>query len=101
MDTDGFRERLKKRKLNDDKIEASIAMAERFEAYLNASRGKSDTTVTWDFCNSLILEGQNTYDNLIAIARYGHFVKNNAIYVAVLELLDGAEAQPNFYKRVG
>ena len=41
MDTDGLRERLKKRKLNDDKIEASIAMAERFEADPNASRGKS------------------------------------------------------------
>ena len=102
MDTDGFREQLKKRKLSDDKIEASIAIAERFEAYLNASRGgKSDAAVTWEFCNGLILEGQNTYDNLLAIARYGHFIKNNAIYVAILELLDGAEAQPNFYKRVG
>ena len=101
MDTEGFRVWLKKRKLSDDKIEASVTMAERFEAYLNAWRGKPDTAVTWEFCNNLILEGQNTYDNLLAIAWYGHFIKNNAIYVAVLELLDGAEAQQNFYNRVG
>ena len=33
--------------------------------------------------------------------RYGHFIKNNDVYVAFLELLDGAEAQPNLYKKVG
>jgi hypothetical protein len=46
-------------------------------------------------------EGQNTYDNLVAVARYGRFMKNNEIYIAILELLDGAEAQPYLYQKVG
>jgi hypothetical protein len=36
----------------------------------------------------------------VALARYGLFTQNNALFVAILELLDGAEAQPNFYRRV-
>ena len=101
MDREGFRELLKTRNLTDDKIEASIALAERFEAFISTTRGKPDANTTWAFCKILIQEGQNTYDNLLAIARYGRFMKNNEIYVAILELLDGAEAQPNLYQKVG
>jgi len=101
MDREGFRELLKTRKLSDEKIEASIAIAERFETYLNSSCDKPEADSAWEFCNILIDEGQNTYDNMLAIARYGRFIKSNAIYVAILELVDGAEAQPNLYKKVG
>jgi len=101
MDREGFRELLKTRQLTDEKIEASIAIAERFEEYLGSLGGKPDAASTWKFCNILIHEGQNSYDNLLALARYGRFTKNNVIYVAIVELLDGAEAQPNFYQKVG
>jgi hypothetical protein len=101
MDQEGFRELLNTRKLTEEKIKASIAIAERFDAYLIDSGGEPDATLTWKFCKILIQEGQNTYDNLLALARYGLFIKNNAIYVAILEVLDGAEAQPNLYKKVG
>ena len=101
MNTQAFREFLKTRKLTDDKIKASIALAERFEAYIQSVGGKPDADTTWAFCNILIKEGQNTYDNLVTVARYGRFLKNNEIYVAILELLDGAEAQPNLYQKVG
>lgn len=56
---------------------------------------------SWKFSESLMLERQNTYDNYLALARYGGFIKNNPIYVAIIELLDGAEAQPNLYQKVG
>ncbi len=101
MNTQSFREFLKTRKLTDEKIEASVALAERFEAYIQSADGKPDASTTWAFCNILIKEGQNTYDNLVTVARYGRFMKNNEIYVAILELLDGAEAQPNLYQKVG
>jgi hypothetical protein len=101
MDREGFRELLKTRKLNDEKIEASIAIAERFEEHLVALGEILDETAAWMFSKILIQEGQNTYDNLLALGRYGLFIKNNDIYVAILELLDGAEAQPNLYKKVG
>jgi hypothetical protein len=101
MDRDGFRDLLKTRKLSDEKIDASIAIAERFEEYLTSLNITTDADTVWQFSKILIQEGQNTYDNLLALARYGRFTKNNVIYVAVLELLDGAEAQPNLYKKVG
>jgi hypothetical protein len=101
MDREGFRKLLQTRKLNEDQIEASIAMAERFEEYLGAQAEAPDAISTWKFCKTLIQEGKNTYDNLLAIGRYGLFIKNNAIYVAILEVLDGAEVQPNLYQKVG
>jgi len=101
MDREGFRELLKTRQLTDDEIEASIAIAERFEEYLSSLGGIPDAASTWKFSKMLIHEGQNTYNNLLSLARYGRFTKNNVIYVAIVELLDGAEAQPNLYKKVG
>jgi hypothetical protein len=101
MDKEGFRELLKTRKLNDEQVEASIAIAERFEGYITVSGMPADGTAAWEFSKILIQEGQNTYDNLLALARYGLLMKNNGVYVAFLELLDGAEAQPNLYKKVG
>ncbi len=101
MDREGFRKFLRARKMSDEKIEAAISISERFETYLSASSSKSDLDITWEFCKTLIDEGQNSYDNLLALARYGRFTKNNSIYVAMLEVLDGAEAQPNLYKKVG
>jgi hypothetical protein len=101
MDTEGFREFLKTRKLSEDKINESIAMAERFEQYVKETGTSPDAELTWRFCKILIQEGKNSYDNLLALARYGRFIKNNTIFVAMLELLDGAEAQPNLYQKVG
>jgi hypothetical protein len=101
MDREGFRELLESRKLNEDQIEASIAMAERFEDFLAAQGDIQQAISTWKFCKILIQEGKNTYDNLLAVGRYGIFIKSNAIYVAILEVLDGAEVQPNLYQKVG
>jgi hypothetical protein len=101
MDSQGFQEFLQKRKLSDEQIEASIAIAQRFEQYLTATGMAPDATSAWSFSRLLIQEGTNTYDNLLALGRYGLFIKNTSLYVAILELLDGAEAQPNLYKKVG
>jgi len=101
MDREGFCELLKARKLSDDKIETSIALAERFEAFIKTSGGAQDSGTTWEFCKVLIQEDENSYDNLVAVARYGRFLENDGIYIAILELLDGAEAQPNLYRKVG
>jgi hypothetical protein len=101
MDREGYRELLKSRNVSKDKIEASIALAERFEAYLGSLDGQPDVASTWNFCRTLIQEKQNTYDNLLALARYGRFIRDKNIYVAILEVLDGAEVQPNLYQKVG
>jgi hypothetical protein len=54
-----------------------------------------------EFVNTLIAEGANGEENLFALARYGRFCKNNVLYVAILELLDGGEAFAGMYSKVG
>jgi hypothetical protein len=101
MDQDGFRTMLQTRKLSEEKIEASLRLAERFEKFIQ-DRGQAPWAETaWAFSKVLIAEEANTEDNYITLARYGLFTDNNDLYVAILELLDGAEAQANLHRLVG
>ena len=101
MDRQGFRVMLEGRKVPADKLDSALALAERFEQFVEQADGKPAAETTWAFCQILIQEEQNTYDNLITLARYGRFTRNDEIYVAILELLDGEEAQRNLYRRIG
>jgi len=97
MDKDGFRAMLRARKLADEAIEASVALAERFEAFAQA-RGSAPAEAAPAFSKLLIEEGQNSEASYYALARYGRFTGDWALYVAILELLDGAEAQANLHR---
>jgi hypothetical protein len=101
MDRDGFRAMLQTRKLTEEQLEASLALAERFETFLDDAARPPSAESAWAFSQLLIAEGQNTEANYVTVARYGLFTHNNELYVAILELLDGAEAQANLYCLVG
>lgn len=100
MDKQGFRIMLEGRKISAEKLDSALALAERFEQYA-AQAGGFSTETAWVFSKILIAEGQNSEENFITLARYGLFIKNNVIFVAFLEVLDGGEAQENLYQRVG
>jgi len=99
MDKQGFRTMLEGRKVPADKLDAALALADRFEQFA-AQQGGFSTATAWAFSNILIAEGQNSEENFITLARYGLFIKNNSVFVAFLEALDGGEAQENLYTRV-
>lgn len=99
MDKQGFRTILEGRHVPGEKMDSALALAERFEQLASRSGGFSADSA-WAFSKVLIDEGQNTEENFITLARYGLFIKNNRVFVAFLELLDGGEAQENLYKRV-
>ncbi len=99
MDQTGFRTLLEGRKVPAEKLASALALAERFEQFAAQSGGFS-TENAWAFSNLLIAEGQNSEENFITLARYGLFIKNNTVYIAFLEVLDGGEAQENLYQRV-
>ena len=99
MDQPGFRMMLEGRKVPTEKLEAALALAERFEQFA-AQSGDFSAETDWAFSRILIAEGQNTVDNFLTLARYGLFTQNNIIFVAFLEVLDGGEAQENLYQRV-
>ena len=96
MDREGFQQFLTERELPEGEIRAAIGLAEGFEGYLKTighSKGtKADVNA---FSTQLVADGEDTMANYYALARYGRFVKNDDVYVAVVDLLDGAEALGN------
>jgi hypothetical protein len=99
MNKQGFRTMLQERKVPAEKLDPAIALAERFEQFTEQSGGLSVETAR-AFSKVLIEEKQNTQENFYTLARYGMFIKNNAVFVTFVESLDGYEAQENLYKRV-
>jgi hypothetical protein len=99
MDQEGFRAFLATYQLSAEKLDSALSLAERFEQYALQAGGFSAETV-WAFSQSLIDQQQNNFDNYLALARYGRFIQDNNVFAAVLELLDGAEAQENLYRQV-
>jgi hypothetical protein len=106
MNGEGFSEFLKTRDLTEDEIESSIDIVERYESFLEGiGSQKTLANSTYQdvqtYSAFLIEQGLNSYENFLALARYGLFIENNDLYLGVLELLDGAEALDNLYKKVG
>jgi hypothetical protein len=105
MDSKGFRSYLQKRKMAKDDIERAVGIVERFEAFLTRSGRPGSLTQALRedvnaFSAQLIEEKLNAYDNYVALARYGQFVNNNALYIAVVEYLDGHEALKNLHSKL-
>ena len=100
MDRQGFRTLLQTRKLNEEQVEASISIAERFKAFINESGRVPSAGTAWEFSRLLIKEASNTEENYIALVRYCLFIKDQAMYVALLELVDGGEVGDNLYRQV-
>ena len=102
MNERGFRKFLAQREIPEEEIEASIVLARKFEAHVNTVSqpppGKEDVVTLSD---RMIEEGINTLPNFYALARYGRFIMNDEIYVAVVDLLDGGEAMGKLQHRVG
>ena len=106
MDVDGFREYLVKREVPEDKVIEAIALIERFESVLDSDdklkglEAASLNEVTM-FVSILIEEGMNSYDNLATLAGYGYSINNMELYLAVLELFDGAEVADVLHEKLG
>jgi len=49
----------------------------------------------------MIEKNLNIFENYRALALYGRFVKNKEMVVAILQLVDGAEALENLYEKLG
>ena len=100
MDKEGFRKLLETRKLSESEIEGSISLAERFEDFLEAAgRPRPTAEDVGTFTGLLMEEGINTQANFYALARYGRFLRNNDVYVAAVDVFDGAEAMDSLYHK--
>jgi len=106
MDRDGFSAYLKERDLSPEQVDASLAIVESFEAFLQKDDGTASLeAATGDdvtaFSAEMIDQEANTWDNYVTLIRYGRFIGSNTIYIAALELIDGAEALGNLHSKLG
>jgi hypothetical protein len=106
MDEDGFRAYLGEREIPEDQIGQSISTVREFEDYIrDLEPPKALRSVASEdfagFSALMIEKGNNSYDNYAAIARYGYFSGNNDLYLAVLELLDGADVVEILFEKLG
>ncbi len=106
MDKEGYRKYLTDREqpIPEDEIIETTRMVEKFEEYLKQFGKTLDTAAAPEvrkFTKSLIGEGRNTYTSYVALTRYGYFIKNMNLFLAVLELLDGAEVMNVLHERLG
>ncbi len=98
MDRQAFRTYLISRNTPPDGVEASLALAERFETFL--ADQQPDAASAWAFSRLLIEADENTEENYIALIRYCYLIRNNDMYIALLELVDGGEVGGNFFRKV-
>ncbi|NHI83300.1 MAG: hypothetical protein EAX81_03240 [Candidatus Thorarchaeota archaeon] len=106
MDKEGYRIYLTDREkpIPEEKIVPAISMIERFEKFVEKVGRTLESATSMDvrnFSKMLIEEETNTYDNYLALSRYGYFIQNFDLYLAVLELLDGAEVLDVLRERIG
>jgi hypothetical protein len=125
VNREALRQFLRENGVPQDKIAGFVSIAERFEEFLEASatpgepkaggpgrtrkpapqgsvpRGSlADRDDVGRFSNILMKDGLNTWDNYLALARYGQFLKNSEVYAAVVELLDGSEVMHSLYEKL-
>jgi hypothetical protein len=98
MDRAGFRAMLLQRGVPDGQIEQALALAERFERFAGELPTGVDVRA---FSAILVDEGSNTTDSYVTLARYGWFTRNDPVYVAAVELVDGSEALARLYEKLG
>jgi hypothetical protein len=106
MGSEGFVKFLKERKLSEKQIEGHISIVKKFEKFLKKlDKPKTLASATASnlnkFSTLMTKKKLNTYDNYIALARYGKFIRNDKLYVAAVSLIDGAEALETLYDKLG
>jgi len=105
MDKAGFGAYLKERELPEEALAASVSIAEAFERFLSDAARPAAAKATADDVNAFSLQmiekGTNGWDDYVALIRYGRFVGNDAVHIAALELIDGAEALDNLHAKLG
>jgi uncharacterized protein with NAD-binding domain and iron-sulfur cluster len=103
MDRESFRDYLLARNASEEQIEQSFKIVEELEKFQQQS-GSSGKPITGEeftaFSAQMIARGENSFENYLALARYGRFTHNNDLFLPALDVLDGYEVFENLYKKV-
>ena len=104
MDREGFLNYLKGKGLDDEAASRQMSIADHLDTMLSSRNGLPGTgcgrKAALSLIESLLESGQDTYENMLAILRYGYFTKNDEIYETAFMYLDGVEALDGLYYKL-
>ncbi|MFW9848047.1 MAG: hypothetical protein ACFFF4_02840 [Candidatus Thorarchaeota archaeon] len=100
---ESFKEYLQDRDIEENQIDTSLRLIEELYSFLkdwNETLENATEESFYRFSEILIENGRNSFEAYAALYRYGVFLKNKPMIITYLEILDGREMMPNFYKRL-
>jgi hypothetical protein len=100
MDQPGFRQHLVNRQLPQGEIDQHLLLAEQFDRFTHNASPTATLADARVFIARLLEQAQDSYENILALARYGRFLHNDGVFLAGLELLDGGEVMQNLFDRL-
>ena len=106
MDRKGYTEHLRTRGWSEETIAGALELVEGFLAFLEETdrsieRPETACEAVHAYSRRMIEAETNTWENYVALLQYGRFIGNDAILIAALELIDGAEALDRLYEKLG
>jgi hypothetical protein len=100
FDEKGFRSHLRTLAITLDDVRMSVLMAHRFCEWMRDGGRAPTAESAWEFSRVLIAERANTPANYLALARYCRYLRNDELFIAFFELIDGQEVAQNLYEKV-
>ncbi|UCE44074.1 MAG: hypothetical protein JSV57_00845 [Candidatus Bathyarchaeota archaeon] len=98
-----FRKELQARKIKDEDIEFAVKAVREFEEHLerkNIVFESADLEALKDYLSLLVDEGRNSWERLVAIARYCNLAKKNDYYVYFTSILGARNVLPDMGERL-
>ena len=103
MNLDRFKQYLQKQNLDENKIDNAMEVLKEFSEFISKQNGSLEKATYNDlhrFSSYLVANKRNSYENYVYLLRYGHFMKNDQLIIAFMEILDGGEVMFNFSNRL-
>src|SRR5512143_2754994 len=101
MNTQAFRKFLEEPLHQQARINVFVGFIKKFNLFCEKAGARSPSDVFAACSAKIIMEKTNTFDNYYALVLYGRFLKDNALMLSALELIDGGEVLDNLYKKTG
>ena len=98
-----FRKRLEERKIGKEEIDFSVNAVKEFEQYLEGKDNSVESAgleALKDYVSLLVKEGKNSWERLVAIARYCNLAKKNDYYIYFTKILGARNVLPDMGERL-
>ena len=98
-----FRKHLEGRKISEESIDFAVNTVKEFEKYLenrNLSFESAGLEALTDYVSLLTEEGKNSWERLVAVARYCNLTKKNDYYVYFASILGARNVLPDIGERL-